>query len=222
MLLLAGNIIPLNRIDMAKDFFDFVSDNYEQVFWIAGNHEYYGFDIAEKGGSFMEKIRKNVTLLNNDTIECGGVKLIFTTLWSKISSANRWYIQNRLNDFRRIKNDGMAFTPDHYNELHKECLAFLKEEFYKNKYDKTIVITHHVPTLLNYPDEYKGDVLNNAFAVELFDLIEKSGIDYWIYGHHHSNIPAFKIGKTTMLTNQIGYAHANEHLAFNPKAVIEL
>jgi len=36
--------------------------------------------------------------------------------------------------------------------------------------------------------------LNEAFAVELFELIEDSGPDYWIYGHHHNNIPDFSIG----------------------------
>jgi Icc-related predicted phosphoesterase len=61
---------------------------------------------------------------------------------------------------------------------------------------KTVVITHHVPTLLNYPEKYKGDVLNEAFAAELFDLIEDSKPDYWIYGHTHSNSADFEIGKT--------------------------
>lgn len=43
-------------------------------------------------------------------------------------------------------------------------------------------ITHHIPTLFNYPAKYKNKVLNEAFAVELFNLIDNSGPDYWIYG----------------------------------------
>ena len=36
------------------------------------------------------------------------------------------------------------------------------------------------------------NILNEAFAVELADMIEVSGVDYWIYGHHHLAIPEFK------------------------------
>ncbi len=38
---------------------------------------------------------------------------------------------------------------------------------------------------------------------ELHDVIAGSQAKYWIYGHHHTNTPAFKIGDTTLLTNQL-------------------
>ena len=81
---------------------------------------------------------------------------------------------------------------------------------------------HHVPTFLNYPKQYKGDVLNEAFAVELFDIIESSSIDYWIYGHHHSNTPDFKIGNTSLLTNQLGYVQQNKNQLFSQNKAIVL
>ena len=61
-----------------------------------------------------------------------------------------------------------------------------------------------------------------AFAVELFDLIETNGPGYWIYGHHHNNTPEFKIGKTEMLTNQLGYVKYNEQQGFKTNAIIEI
>jgi len=85
-----------------------------------------------------------------------------------------------------------------------------------------IVITHHVPTLMHYPEQYKNSNINSAFAVELFDTIESSNATHWIYGHHHCNTPAFKIGNTTLLTNQLGYVMQNEHQLFNPAAIIEI
>ncbi len=87
---------------------------------------------------------------------------------------------------------------------------------------KTVIATHHVPTLMNYPEKYKGDVLNDAFATELFDLIETNKPYYWIYGHTHSNTPEFKIGGTQLLANQLGYVHHNEHTLFNDEKVIVL
>lgn len=34
----------------------------------------------------------------------------------------------------------------------------------------------------------RSEALNEALEVELSDLIETSGADYWIYGHHHQVI----------------------------------
>ena len=89
ILILAGDITTLSHIEGADRFIDFASKNFEHTYWIAGNHEYYGYDIATKGNVFKERIRDNVTLLNNQIIEHGNVKLIFSTLWSKISQQNR-------------------------------------------------------------------------------------------------------------------------------------
>lgn len=79
---------------------------------------------------------------------------------------------------------------------------------------KTLVITHHVPTFLNYPAKYRGDALNVAFAVELFEPVEPSGVDYWIYVHHHQYMPEFEIGRTRLVTNQLGYVKYGEHHGF--------
>ena len=87
---------------------------------------------------------------------------------------------------------------------------------------KTVVVTHHVPTLLNYPSWYKTSILNQAFAVELFDLIEDSLIDYWIYGHSHINTPEFMIGNTHLLINQLGYVSHFEHQQFQKDKIIVL
>lgn len=83
-------------------------------------------------------------------------------------------------------------------------------------------IVPFVPTFLNYPKIYKGDVLNEGFGVELFDLIEKSKINYWIFGHHHQNIDEFTIGKTKLLTNQLGYLSCNEHELFRSDAIFQI
>lgn len=222
ILLLAGDIVPFAIIDREKDFFDFCSDNFKHTYWIPGNHEYYSSDASFRSGRLNESIRSNITLLNNEVIELEGVKIIFTTLWSHISSKNQWYIQRRLSDFHVIKFDEGNFTPRHYNQMHEDSLDFLSTAMAKKFKGKTIVVSHHVPTFLNYPEQYKGDVVNEAFAIELFDKIERSKIDFWIYGHHHCNIPQFKIGETTLLTNQLGYVVNNEHGAFNPEAIINL
>lgn len=69
---------------------------------------------------------------------------------------------------------------------------------------------------------YLGSVLNDAFVLDLTDFIEKSAIDYWIYGHHHFNQPDFRIGKTILTTNQLGYVMREENEGFEWGRYIEV
>lgn len=226
MLLLAGDIVPLGLIDKHKDFFSYISNNFETVYWIPGNHEYYHTDLAEiRTENFQplkEKIKENVVLLNNKSIIYKNVELVFSTLWSHIPPQFEYTVQQSVNDFNLIKQNGKTITAKDFNELHKTDLEFLKTALAKPTDKQRIVVTHHVPTLKNYPKQYKNSDINSAFAVELHDFIESSNAAYWIYGHHHCNTPAFKIGNTTMLTNQLGYVQNNEHQLFNPAAIIEI
>ncbi|MBL0031032.1 MAG: metallophosphoesterase [Bacteroidetes bacterium] len=222
ILLLAGDIVPFAVMDKHNDFFDFVADNFVQVYWIPGNHEYYYFDLASKNSSFHEKIRSNVSLINNVSVIESDVKFIFSTLWSKISPVNMRPIQQGMSDFKVIKRNGQIFNPHDFNELHEASLHFIEREIQNLNSGKVIVVTHHVPTFMNYPNEYKGSDLNEAFAVELFDLIEKAAVDYWLYGHNHRNQPDFDINGTRVITNQLGYVKYGENQQFDVKKCINV
>jgi predicted phosphohydrolase len=222
ILVLSGDIVPFAVMDKHKDFFSYVSDNFETTYWLPGNHEYYRLDITEKSGVLNEKIRSNLFLINNTSVELENVKLIFSTLWSKISAGHQWQIERSMNDFHQIKNKGFRFSAEAYNQLHEESLAFIHNELKSIHNKKVVVFTHHCPTFLNYPEQYKGDILNEAFAVELHDLIESSEIAYWVYGHHHTNTPEFTIGNTKLITNQLGYVQRYENELFKTDKCIEI
>ena len=222
ILILAGDITLFTRIDRQKDFFDYISDHFEATYWIPGNHEYYQSDISNRSGAFEEKIKSNVSLINNMVKKIGAHQLLFSTLWSSISLLNGWRIERGLNDFYQISYNGKRMQVPDYNGFHKDCVEFLRPALEIETTGKKVVITHHVPTFKNYPPEYKGDFLNEAFATVLDDLILDTTPDYWIYGHHHQNIQEFKIGHTEMLTNQLGYVQQDEHLLFHTDKCIEL
>jgi predicted phosphohydrolase len=222
ILVLAGDIVPFAVLDKHLDFFNYISDNFENTYWIPGNHEYYYSNMVDRSGAFHEKINENVHRLNNNTIKCNGVDLIFTTLWSEIKPANQWKIHASMNDFRVIKHGDDILSIEQYNSLYKESVSFLNRALDSRTSEKSIVISHHVPTFMNYPEAYKGNALNEAFAVELFDFIEKHQPDYWIYGHTHCNTTDFTIEKTSLVTNQLGYVQNNEHISFNNCKIIEL
>ncbi len=222
VLVLAGDIMQFSDMERHKDYFNYVADNFETTYWLPGNHEYYHSDAAGKCGPLHESIRSNVHLVNNFTAVHGDVRLLLTTMWTKIGPAHEWDIQRSMNDFRVIKYDGDRLSVNRYNEMHDSCMAWLKGALEATATGDTVVATHHVPTFMKYPEQYRGDALNEAFAVELYDLIEPSNIACWIYGHHHCNRPEFKIGKTRMLTNQLGYVGHGEHVGFVSGKVIAL
>lgn len=222
ILLLAGDIVPFAVLEQHDDFFNYVSDNFEQTYWIAGNHEFYHFNLAEKSSVLHEKIKANVHVVNNISVELENIRILFSTLWSYINPKNQAAVYLRLNDFRLIKNGNAKLTPADYNEQHAECFRFLETELSQKSDKKTVVVTHHVPTMKNYPPEYLGDALNDAFTIELKDLMLKTEPGYWIYGHSHRNTPAFEIGKTKLLTNQLGYVRYGKSASYSDKAYITI
>ncbi len=222
LLVLSGDIMPFAVLNKHQDFFSFLSDHFKATYWLPGNHEYYHSDITEKPGVLHEAIRSNVFLVNNTSVVHDHVQIIFSTLWSHISPVLQWQIERNLSDFHAIKNNGYRLSAEKYNQLHLESMTFLSDKLKEMKTERVAVFTHHCPTFLNYPEQYKDSILNEAFAVELYDLIYASRINSWVYGHHHSNTPAFQIGDTRLLTNQLGYVQRNEHLLFEPNKVIEI
>ena len=222
ILLLAGDIVPFAVMQKHNDFFDYVSDNFEFTYWIPGNHEYYYSDAAQRSGAFIENIRSNVFLLNNQTIFHQNIRFLFSTLWSKIRPAYQFQIERGMSDFHVIKYNGYRFSVDHFNQLHSDCMNFVQPQLEQPFAGTTIVVTHHMPTFMNYPPKFKGDILNEAFAVELHDYIEQTQPHYWVYGHIHANAMDFKIGSTQLLSNQLGYVRHGENTHFLNDVVFEV
>jgi len=212
ILILAGDIIPLVLMDEVGWFFEYITRRWKQVFWVPGNHEYYGYDLSalESSGMIESLIGKNILQINNRVEIMDDCRLIFSTLWSHISPRNEILIHEKLSDFREIRNGSELLDVAKYNQLHEQSVRML-QIFLKIPFEgKTVVVTHHLPTLKNYPVRYKSDPLNEIFATELSDLILEYQPDAWIFGHHHHNVPEFRIGGTRMLTNQLGRVEDGE------------
>lgn len=222
ILLLAGDIVPFALLDEHEDFFDFAARNYTATYWIPGNHEYYGSDIEHRSGEVYEEVRDNVFLVNNKTIRLDNTDIICSTLWSHIDQAHEYEITRSMSDYHVIKQGDGKLNIPRQNELHRECRQYVENAIANSDALHKVVMTHHIPTLMNYPAKYRESILNQAFAVEMHDLIHSSGTDYWIFGHHHCNIPDFTIARTTLTTNQLGYVKHGEHKNFNKSKTITL
>ncbi len=230
ILLVAGDTAYLDLPDSGRDtysryiFWDWASEHYQQVIVCLGNHDFYGYyDLATMPDEYCKEIRHNIHAYYNAVVHLPDIDIIVSTLWAFIEPYDAYQTERGVSDFYRIMYEGHRLNADNFNKEHQRCLAFIQKAVTESKAKTKIVLTHHVPTQLCTADEFKGSSINGAFTVELGDYIAHSDIDYWIYGHSHRNIDA-QIGKTQILSNQLGYVHQSEqlHNGFSPSRHIEL
>jgi predicted phosphodiesterase len=201
-------------------FWDWASENFEQVVCVAGNHELYNYYNLKEIPKKIE-VRHNVNYYYNAVIQIDNTDFIVSTLWAKISPENAYITQKNVSDFYRIIYGDNLLTANDFNAEHERCANFIKESVANSKAEKIIVVTHHVPSFALMAIEFKDSRINGAFTCELGNYIADSRIDYWIYGHSHRNINKV-IGNTKCLTNQLGYVSHNENLTFERNKKIEI
>ncbi len=188
-----------------QKFIEEQSHNFEKIFLIAGNHEYYNssktmFQIEEK----LEQINKqynNVHYLQNKSINVDDFKILGCTLWSDISMKNRWILEEEINDYKKILKRGynrkIPITCFDTVSLHKNSVRFIEEELKKTD-RPIIVLSHHAPLRENYINP-----LNEAYCTDLSHLF-KYPVRGWLYGHTH--IPSeFEYRGIKIASNPFGY-----------------
>lgn len=222
ILVLAGDTAYLEE-GIPNWFLDGASASYQQVLLIPGNHEYYHYgDIAKRGESWQWMLRENVGYYYNKVVTIGNTDFILSTMWSHIPEVDMFQVQRGLNDFYQVLCNGELLTPDDFNAEHERCKQFITKSVVESKAEHLVVVTHHVPTLQCVALQHQGSALSSAFAVEMGNMIADSRIDYWIYGHSHTNIDT-EIGVSKIVANQLGYvAHGEQQNGFDNKRIIEL
>lgn len=221
ILVLAGDTAYLK--DGVPDWFlNWASDSYQQTLLVPGNHEYYhNGDVAKRGRSWQWMLRSNVGYYYNKVVRLDNVDIILSTLWSHIPDVDMFQVQRGLNDFYQILYNGNRFTPFDFNAEFEYCKQFIVKSVAESKAEHIVVVSHHVPTNQAVAPQYKGSLLSSAFAVEMGNYLADSRIDYWIYGHSHTNIDA-EINTTKIVSNQLGYvAHNEQYNGFDGGRCIE-
>ena len=196
-----------------RNFFRRVSQEFPQVIYIAGNHEYYhgkwpGFDKVLKDEMF---VYGNIHFLQNDFKVVQDVTILGSTLWTSMDNCNPVTLHavgEGMNDFHVIKNDKKGYTklrPAHVAEAHRRTMDYFRIML-EGKFDqKFIVVTHHAPSHLSIHDMYRGQALNAAYYTDLSDFIlERPQIKLWVHGHVHHNFD-YQIGDTRVVCNPRGY-----------------
>jgi UDP-2,3-diacylglucosamine pyrophosphatase LpxH len=235
ILILAGDVCDSSCSGI--NFLQDVCNNFKQVLYVFGNHEYYGCSITGAKQYLLDQfneIPSNLHILDCETFETEDIVFIGATLWTDLDgyNPNTVNIVSRcLNDCRMIRatddrKDGM-FNGDVWYNLHVKHRDYIKLQTMRAKeIEKTpIVITHHAPSYQSVHEVFKGSDINGGFASDMDDLLERLEVPYWIHGHMH-HVHDYILHNTRVLCNPHGYnmedLQQRAGVLFNPLATIEI
>ena len=222
-LVLAGDVADVQSLSRYDSFWDWCSANFKQTLFVPGNHDWYGkWDSFSQLTDRMEIfIRSNVRCCNNAAVRIGDTDFLCSTLWSNLTPATAPAVSASLLDFRKIYFGDKRLTAEDYVGLHRASLNFLQKAVSDSDAKRIIVVTHHVPTMATVCQNHKLSSINAGFATELGNWIVETRIDHWIYGHSHVSIDT-KIGRTRIVSNQLGYIMFGEGASYSECKTFEI
>jgi predicted phosphohydrolase len=232
ILILAGDILCARHFktdgylkDIYTKFIDECSRNFERVIYVAGNHEFYGYNYEGTYKTLRENLPDNFHLLENETVKINDVNFIGFTLWTNFFNENPFEMMDAkgyMADYStiRISNNYRKLNPEDTLKFHKTSIEYLKNELERLKNERVFVVSHHAPSHQCITPEFKNGKCNGSFCSDLDELILASPqIKNWAFGHVHSQHD-FYIGGCRVTGNPRGYPH--EHTRFDPNFEMEI
>lgn len=196
------------------------------VIYVPGNHEFYHHDLHSLRHEMQSIARKEpqLHLLDNATLILGNVRFIGSTLWTDYQlnerfgqSANMAFIERFLNDHRFIHIGENKFSTMDALALHQQAKRYLTAELSKPFDGKTVVVTHHAPSLDCHHPGFTLDNMAAAFVTDCDALLSHANV--WCYGHTHANVDTV-INGCRVVSNQKGYLREQLPAAFQKSLVI--
>jgi predicted phosphohydrolase len=201
------------------------------ILWVAGNHEFYRTNIDDQIAAFREAFADDprIHFLENDRVDIGGVSFLGCTLWTDFTvlgadeQRRAFDIARRsLTDFVLIESrEGRRYTPEAAARRYKESHGFLAAQLAKCDPANTVVVTHFPPGMETSNTNFETDLLTTYFQTSATDLLCNSGPALWIYGHNHFSND-LQIGRTRLVSNQLGYPNEAGNPAFVRGRLIDL
>jgi Icc-related predicted phosphoesterase len=192
ILVLCGDICHFKNIEHHRDFFDYVTSNFQYVIYVPGNHEYYNDDgktMAELEDSAKKFIKSfpNLFYLNNASVVIEDILFTGTCLWcNPKNDPPSWF--------------AIDITKDDISNMFYESVSYL-HKMSSLQHPKHIMITHYPPIYMEfkkqknrYYDRYDEYYQNKTIQVNYPPIA-------WIFGHTHENI-CKRQDNTIYLSNQ--------------------
>jgi hypothetical protein len=190
--------------------------------YVPGNHDFYrdegpnGFTIEDEMEAGLELAdRLGIHLLVDGEANIGGLRILGSTLWTDLRAGIHHSLSHAtgdarrgMNDYRRIHRRSSArrsrrIDPSYTLRLHYGSRRFLETAFAAGDPARTIVVTHHAPSLQSV--ESRSAELNQCYASDLESEIERWRPALWVHGHIHGSRD-YRVGETRIICNSSGRA----------------
>ena len=218
VLILGGDILCARHFkkdgNLKKVYNDFLKkcvDNFDEVLYLAGNHEAYGYNYEGTWDVLAEHIPSGIHILENDFVKIKDWAFLGATLWTDFRNENSLEMMEAsqcMNDYKviRIGSNYRKMNPDDTLKFHKKSKQFLLDTLPMFKNQKVWVLTHHAPSYQSVHPKYRSaGIANGAYVSDLDDLIlDNPQIKYWSHGHTHESFD-YMIGGCRVMCNPHGY-----------------
>lgn len=217
----------------------------QHIVMVGGNHEHYHsrmtIDAAIDHMRTAAKAKRDESgtmayvLEDESVVLClkgQRIRVIGATLWTDFKLFRNFQKHSTIasswmNDFVVIRGSNEdILTPYETALRHAASRAYIKAELQKPFDGKTVVVTHHAPSMRSVAERYKNDPLTPAFASDCSDLVGL-GADLWVHGHTHDSFD-YVHGRTRVVCNPRGYpiqrgsASRFENRKFDPIKIVEI
>jgi hypothetical protein len=212
-LILAGDVGHVGH-KLFEPFMEYVSSNWERVYYVLGNHELYSSShtIDKMIMRYKECIEKysNIILLDKDVFEDTENDIVFVgcTLWSNY---NKEVPNNYVNCLTKIKSKNskghtVGITREYYNNLNLEHTRWLYNTLHTYHNRNILVITHY-PCIIEGTSgpEYDNEIYKELFANDLYLSNINNNKITCIFGHTHFSNDFTDIHGVRHIGNQFGY-----------------
>lgn len=214
--------------------------------FVSGNHIVYN-ESKHSIQYFMKQFERNYPLssslsyLNNNFKLIDDIVFVGGTLWTdyKLLDKNAqdmymWYATRNLNDYRYGKFNPYDSTekedtrllrrlqPEDCVKMFQHTVAIIDEVCKKFSDKKIIVVTHHAPSMVSVPREYKNSETTPCYASNLEDFIlDHPNIKLWCHGHIHQ-ASDYEIGNCRVICNPRGYVKYCENSGFDKDLMVDV
>jgi Icc-related predicted phosphoesterase len=210
MVVLAGDIgTGLRGLEWAKRA---IPDR--PVIYVLGNHEFYRHDFDELLADARACVAgSNVSLLENDTLDIGGLRFLGCTLWTDFRALGEHLREpamtlgsRLLNDYEVVSRGTRKLDTADTERRCLESVLWLARSIADSD-RPTVIVTHHPPTLATLRPTLEGRLLGAVIHND-FDALIQPPVCAWIHGHTHHSVER-SINGALVVSNQRGYPREN-------------
>ena len=213
------------------------------VLAVTGNHEAYGGDRYQKHEAIEREriiharsLCADIDVLRRAERIIGDTRVIGATLWTDmrlypdLADLAPLAMARGMNDYRRIQwHDARRgiyrkMIPADTLAMHGADRDFILDRLQHPFGGRCLVMTHHMPVIqmLNEHRAARREILDAAYASDLWPIIGRHKVDAWVCGHSHDCREALlegAEGPTAFLRNCRGYP--GEATEFDPLRILD-